>query len=240
MAQLFDDYSAGAWRPHLAEPSRAWGEPDAGWLEALFNQTQGDGVLAELRGALLAAAERRCLLCSAAAPSALDHFLPRTHHPALSILHLNLVAACELCNRRKGASCEADPQRQFVHPYFDRVPRDHVFLEAEPFAQDAISPLYRIVASPPVDMDLTSRLAWQLSELRLDAFYADEAIHYFREQKASWRSLADLGWPLLEGALERDLDSVESFSGKNTWKAAFLRGLLSHEGFAADPGRFLA
>lgn len=49
----------------------------------------------------------------------LDHFLPKARFPVYSILPINLVPACGVCNTGMGSSFPIDPNRQPLHPYFD-------------------------------------------------------------------------------------------------------------------------
>lgn len=49
----------------------------------------------------------------------LDHFLPKAYFPAFSVLPLNLVPACAVCNTGLGSSFPTDPNLQPLHPYFD-------------------------------------------------------------------------------------------------------------------------
>lgn len=49
----------------------------------------------------------------------LDHFLPKAYFPAFSVLPVNLVPACAVCNKGMGGSFPTNPDFQPLHPYFD-------------------------------------------------------------------------------------------------------------------------
>ncbi|AWY99611.1 hypothetical protein RHODOSMS8_00051 [Rhodobiaceae bacterium] len=55
-----------------------------------------------------------------------DHFLPKAYFPTYAVLPLNLVPACQVCNRGMGSSFPTDENSQPLHPYLDE---DHFFLE---------------------------------------------------------------------------------------------------------------
>ena len=54
----------------------------------------------------------------------LDHFLPKARFPSYSVLPLNLVPACSVCNSGMGSNFPTDPNLQPLHPYIDD---DHFF-----------------------------------------------------------------------------------------------------------------
>jgi hypothetical protein len=60
-----------------------------------------------------------CPLCSIGSVAHLDHHLPKRKYPDLSILPLNLVPACHLCNDTKKARYPNHAGEQTFHPYYD-------------------------------------------------------------------------------------------------------------------------
>ena len=62
-----------------------------------------------------------CPLCGQRTVSTLDHYLPKSEHPALAVTSLNLVPACSDCNKTKLAFQAASAGDQTLHPYFDDV-----------------------------------------------------------------------------------------------------------------------
>ena len=49
-----------------------------------------------------------------------DHFLPKALFPSYSVLPLNLVPACQVCNKCMGSGFPIEPNRQPLHPYLDK------------------------------------------------------------------------------------------------------------------------
>lgn len=231
----YQQYRDAGGRAHLVPQSHGWGAPDAPWQISLYDLTYENERLEAIRSDAMWLAEDRCLLCSASRPSTLDHFLPKEAYPALSILSLNLVAACAECNHRKGTSAHADPARQFVHPYLDVIPLDVTFLRATVIAQNVLSPRFEVVGAPGLDDELLERLRWQFGELRLNRAYVAEAMIFLNERRRDWRSLGAIGWATLENAIERERESAVDDTGPNRWKPAFLLGLLESPEFRAAP-----
>lgn len=60
-----------------------------------------------------------CPLCGQRTVSTLDHYLPQSLHPVLSVTSINLVPACAECNKIKLAIQAAEAGEQTLHPYFD-------------------------------------------------------------------------------------------------------------------------
>lgn len=221
-------------RAHLAPRSDGWGAPDEPCQISLYDLTYEGKFLEDIRSDALWLAQDRCLLCSAARPGTLDHFLPKDTFPALSLLSANLIAACADCNHRKGTLAHADPARQFVHPYLDDIP-DVTFLRATVTANGVLSPAFEIMGAPGLDADLLARLTWQFGELRLNQAYAAEAMLFLGERRLDWRTLAQIGWETLQEALRRERDSAVDDTGPNRWKPAFLAGLMESAEVQAAP-----
>lgn len=66
-----------------------------------------------------AAPNKKCPLCGVGVVSTLDHHLPQSKYPDLTVSPLNLVPACADCNKAKQAKFPAVAAEQTIHPYFD-------------------------------------------------------------------------------------------------------------------------
>ncbi|MDH6298227.1 5-methylcytosine-specific restriction endonuclease McrA [Agrobacterium fabrum] len=226
-------------RAHSVPQSGNWPLAEAGWQRSLYDETYEGGWLEEIRTEVFKAAKGRCVLCSVFQPRTLDHFLPKESWPSLSVLTLNLVAACADCNRIKGTLANASPGQQFVHPYFDAVPMNEVFLHCSPVKDGVMSPGFSIESCAGMDNDLLARLRWQFDTLELDEMYRDEAMLFFGERKDDWRESAEIDWITLARQIERECSSAAKATGRNMWKPAFLQGLLDCPSFGASPLTFL-
>lgn len=66
-----------------------------------------------------AAPNKLCPLCSIGSVAHVDHHLPKSRYPDLSVLLLNLVPACHFCNDTKRARFPRTVGEQTFHPYYD-------------------------------------------------------------------------------------------------------------------------
>lgn len=62
-----------------------------------------------------------CPYCEHGQVGELDHFLPKSEFPILSIIPLNLVPSCERCNKRKHHKRPLSANEVFLHPYFEKT-----------------------------------------------------------------------------------------------------------------------
>ena len=61
----------------------------------------------------------RCPFCGMGHASTLDHYLPKTKYPQLSVVPLNLVPSCKDCNTGKSTAVATTAESQSLHPYYD-------------------------------------------------------------------------------------------------------------------------
>ena len=61
----------------------------------------------------------RCPFCGMGHASTLDHYLPKSKYPQLSVVPLNLVPSCKDCNTGKSATVSSTAGDQSLHPYYD-------------------------------------------------------------------------------------------------------------------------
>lgn len=61
----------------------------------------------------------KCPLCGIGTVTVLDHHLPKSQYPDLSVCPRNLVPACDFCNNAKRARYPVSAETQTIHPYFD-------------------------------------------------------------------------------------------------------------------------
>ena len=68
---------------------------------------------------LRASANGLCPFCGISGVKTLDHYLPKSRYPALSVNPKNLVPACENCNTGKKSSVFQSESDQTLYPYND-------------------------------------------------------------------------------------------------------------------------
>lgn len=61
----------------------------------------------------------KCPLCGIGTVTVLDHHLPKSRYPDLSVCPCNLVPACDFCNNAKRMKYPTTAGEQTLHPYYD-------------------------------------------------------------------------------------------------------------------------
>lgn len=118
-------------------PKAAHGNPDAivlgnlskSELVGLYNDgvVKSTGRPRKIYDDLKLAARDECPYCGGVGElGTLDHYLPKARFPSYSVLPLNLVPACGVCNTGMGSNFPTNPNLQPLHPYLDD---DHFFSE---------------------------------------------------------------------------------------------------------------
>jgi 5-methylcytosine-specific restriction endonuclease McrA len=98
---------------------------------------------------LLANAPRRkCPLCGFGHATTLDHYLPKSKFPLLSVIPWNLVPACKDCNTGKNSAIATSEYEQTLHPYFEqRAVIDEQWLHARVIP--GTPPVLEFYVAPP-------------------------------------------------------------------------------------------
>lgn len=61
----------------------------------------------------------KCPFCGYCDVESLDHYLPKSKYPLLTVLPLNLVPSCLSCNTGKSNEIAGMLEEQILHPYYD-------------------------------------------------------------------------------------------------------------------------
>lgn len=115
----------------------------------------------------------------------LDHFLPKTKYPSLSISDANLIPSCSDCNHDK-----LNSTKLYINYYFeeiDDVPYMKCYVD---FDNEDINFRFELVKPPTWEDDKFNRLKNQFEDTNLLKFYAEQAkIEYSRKEKSFRRSV---------------------------------------------------
>lgn len=102
-----------------------------------------------------AAPNKKCPLCGIGTVATLDHHLPKSKYPDLSIVPSNLVPACHFCNDKKRARYPRNRGEQTLHPYFDNRLLNSRWVKAS--LHQGPPPVLIFTASPPVTWPMIDR-----------------------------------------------------------------------------------
>lgn len=114
-----------------------------------------------------------CPMCGQRDASTLDHYLPKAKNPRLAVTPINLVPVCKECNHTKLEHHPETADRQFIHPYYDKLPTG-IWLVADLEQSKPPALKFRISPPPGCDETLTKRLMWHFEKLNLAKLYASQ------------------------------------------------------------------
>lgn len=80
----------------------------------LYDQSRREKVIGYYRNIAI------CPYCGLNEPDTLDHFLPKTAHPLLSITLYNLIPCCNNCNHKKKVYDSSLEPVSFFNPYLNK------------------------------------------------------------------------------------------------------------------------
>ena len=174
-----------------------------------------------------AARNGRCPLCGHGFVSTLDHFLPKSHYPGLSVTPLNLVPACRDCNIIKGRRFPRTPQDATLHPYFDNVEEDP-WLGARVLEEKPVVMRFLVKAVPRWDEVTQARVEKHFKVLRLSRLYTANATEELSNIRENLRRIFRTGGA---GAVQEYLREEARSRVKariNSWQSAMYTALTEN------------
>ncbi|HCT77518.1 MAG TPA: hypothetical protein DGG94_13065 [Micromonosporaceae bacterium] len=119
-------------------------------------------------------AATRCPMCGHRDVSTLDHHLPKSGYPFLSVAPANLVPACTDCNKAKRNTAASTADEQPLHPYFDNV-NSIQWLTAEVIELRPAALRFYVRPDASWSATLTTRVRRHFQVLQLGALYGAQA-----------------------------------------------------------------
>ena len=166
----------------------------------------------------------RCPICGIRPIKTLDHYLPKSKFPTLSVTPSNLIPTCRDCTMDKLAASSDDPQNTPVHLYFDDIPNEpwlHVTVGHN------LEILYYISCPNTWDISICSRLEKHLDFYKLHELYSSQASSDIANSLFMWKkTLGQSGDEALRLSLVDTCESAEH-NDMNSWKSALYRGLVA-------------
>lgn len=173
-----------------------------------------------------------CPMCGQRTVGSLDHYLAQTLHSALVVAPINLVPACNDCNKAKLNAQPATAADQTLHPYFDNVD-DGTWLHA--VVEETIPASVRFFANPPTDWSPVKRerVINHFRRFGLGALYASHSgaeltnIRYGIQRIAERGTADDVRAELVNRAESARVAHI------NSWQTAMYHALADSDWFCA-------
>ncbi|MDC6168160.1 HNH endonuclease [Paucibacter sp. XJ19-41] len=176
---------------------------------------------------------KMCPLCNSRVVGTLDHYLPQAKHADYVLTPLNLVPACEACNKIKLSGVADSLVAQTFHPYYDVLPTDQPWLSAEIVEGVKLSAAFH--ATPPTHWDagLQERVKNHFIAFGLnDVYIAKASSELSQIADYSRDEFKIYGYKGLKAYLERQAAS-RAKGDPHSWAAALYRALAASEWFVA-------
>lgn len=169
-----------------------------------------------------------CAYCALGLASTLDHFLPKSDFPSLSLEPLNLVPTCKDCNHKKSSKLATSAVEEGVHPYFWATEEN--WLTCSVSLQDGdLSPFFAAAPCPHLSHETNLRIENMMTSLDLPLRYARASAGQIAELKTTvqmWPNNPFNGELFKEHVAER-VESLRNTYGANHWKYALWLGISS-------------
>ncbi len=175
-----------------------------------------------------------CPYCGLGSVESLDHFLPKSHYSSLSVLPLNLIPACNDCNREKLDSVMTSTSLS-SHPYFEE---ERVFQEewlsarivqsAKPIAE------FQVVAPSTWAPAMTQRVLNHFNNFDLARRYSTQAAERMIVYAAGIHDISNTASAAdIDVHLHR-IARTELCLGVNSWQAALAKAVADDIWFRTE------
>ena len=172
----------------------------------------------------------RCPLCGVGIVTTLDHHLPKSEYPVLSVVPTNLVPCCSWCQGAKREAFPDQSENQTLHPYYDNV-EAAVWLQADVVV--GVPATFKFRVAPPQNWSalIRRRLERHLEVFDLQRLFVSNAASHLSEIRHSLNYLHQTsGSVAVREHLEREALSREAVH-RNSWAAAMYRAAFSSDWF---------
>ncbi len=177
----------------------------------------------------------KCPFCGFGQVWTLDHYLPKTTYPQLSVLPSNLVPSCRDCNTGKSTLIATTEEAQNLHPYFDhQIINNEQWLFAK--VVQTLPATIQFYVKAPINWDEVSkaRVRAHFKDFKLELRYSLEA----SDQLGCLRNTLSQYMNLLgEKAVKQHLliESQTYFRKHiNSWQTAMFQALAASDWYCSE------
>lgn len=166
-----------------------------------------------------------CPMCGGSGGRTLEHYLPKTPYPEFAVFSYNLFPSCGSCNSKRGSKNKHLAFPALLHPYFDEKTLNSIELITNFTIRNGVPGFELKFNSSHFDAATRHRIEYHL-EVSLDNLdfrnhsggYLNKAFHRVQDYN---------NYNGYIFAIKKDLELCERSGSRNSWEAAFMRGLLA-------------
>lgn len=179
---------------------------------------------------ILSAPNARCPLCGVRLVTTLDHNLPKSQYPLLSVSTLNLIPSCSDCNKGKQAAFPRSAVDETIHPYYDDL-ENVKWLSCRVIQIKPLLIEYYVCTPAGINPILDHRIINHFESFNLNALYRSHGIEEFSNRRLEFANLYNTGGRgLLRSHLEEGYRSRVAIN-INSWQSAFYEAILNSNDF---------
>ncbi|MFC5411905.1 HNH endonuclease [Larkinella bovis] len=179
---------------------------------------------------LLSAPKGKCPLCNQRIADTLDHYLPKTLYPLLSVTPINLIPACSVCNKGKLIDYPLNSEQESLHPYYDNIENEE-WLKCEVLEVNPIIFKYSVQSPDCWSELLKERVMNHFNSFKLNTLYVIHAIEEFANIKFQIEKLFNNGGQQLLKDHLSDCYESRKIIDRNSWQTAFYKALFDNDDF---------
>lgn len=179
---------------------------------------------------ILSAPNARCPQCGVRIATTLDHNLPKSKYPLLSVSALNLIPSCSDCNKGKQAAFPRSAIDETIHPYYDDL-ENLKWLSCRVIEIKPLLIEYYVNTGAGIDPILNDRIMNHFDSFNLNGLYRAHGVEEFSNRRLEFTNLYNKGGRdslrshLREGYLSRMATNI------NSWQSAFYEAILNDDDF---------
>lgn len=171
-----------------------------------------------------------CPLCSQRSATTLDHYLPKTQYPILSVAPLNLIPACKDCNTEKLCDYPTNSTEETLHPYYDDV-EGFEWLKSRVLRPHPFFIEYYVDPPTYINQLLKDRIQYHFNSFNLNSLYTTHATEEFINIYIQLTNLYSKGGRSSLVSFLQECYESRKINNINSWQTAFYSGLLSSNDF---------
>lgn len=171
--------------------------------------------------------KNKCPYCGIDKPRTIDHYLPQSLFPEYSVFPQNLIPCCSNCNSKKGNRWIEEGSRIFINYYYDDLPYDKVFLNAniEFTADKAVPKIKFSLLGKNISKENYELINSHFDKLGLLDEYQSIIETEVSELRDNVLNNMDLSTEQHVNNANRSLETFERLHGVNYWKAVLYRAI---------------
>jgi 5-methylcytosine-specific restriction endonuclease McrA len=108
----------------VAMPNSAFTQNEKTALSGCMSTKHWSELRAHIKLIQTLEAQAICQMCGIGEPITFDHFLPKEAYPEFTVLSINLLPSCSICNSKKGDRWKDAGERIYINLYYDVLPTE--------------------------------------------------------------------------------------------------------------------